>query len=142
MFCHRAGGLEILLAHMGGPYWEQKDAGAWTIPKGEYTDDEPPLDAARREFTEETGLSSLGPFIPLTPIRQHNGKVVSAWAFEGDCDPATIHSNTFSMEWPPHSGKMAEFPEIDRAAWFTLNEARQKILHGQAALLDELEKLA
>jgi predicted NUDIX family NTP pyrophosphohydrolase len=137
----RAGVLEVLLAHPGGPFWAKKDAGAWTIPKGEIGDDEEAQSAALREFTEETGLEVAGDLIPLTPIRQRAGKVVAAWAAAGDCDPARIRSNTFSMEWPPRSGKQRDFPEIDRAAWFALEEARARILPAQAALLDELERL-
>ncbi len=130
--------LEVLLAHPGGPFWKNKDDGAWSIPKGEYRDDEDPLAAAKREFAEETGLSPSGDFLPLGEVRQPGGKVVTAWAMEGDFDAANLRSNTFSMPWPPGSGKLQEFPEIDRAEWFPLEVARRKILKGQAELLDRL----
>jgi predicted NUDIX family NTP pyrophosphohydrolase len=138
MYRRRPAGLEILLVHPGGPYYANKDDGAWGIPKGHAEEGEELLAAARREFTEETGLASAGPFIELQPVRLKSGKVVHAWAFEGDCDPAAIHSNTFTMEWPPGSGQQAEFPEIDKAAWFPLDEARTKISSGQLGLLEEL----
>ena len=138
-----AGRIEVFLVHPGGPFWAKKDAGAWSIPKGELTDVEQPLDAARREFEEETGLPAPADreFVPLTPIRQSSGKTVHAWACEGDCDPANVRSNTFSMEWPPRSGRQQEFPEVDRAAWFTLEEAREKVVKGQVGLLEELERV-
>ncbi len=137
------GVCEVLLGHPGGPFFQKKDAGAWSIPKGEIEADEDYLDAAKREFQEETGLVAEGPFIELTPIKQKGGKVVHAWAFAGDCDPAAIVSNTFPMEWPPRSGRQVEFPEIDRAEFFDFATARQKINAAQAALLDELvEKIA
>ena len=141
LYRFREGVLQVLLAHPGGPFWAKKDAGAWTIPKGEIGDSEEPLAAARRELREETGLDLDGEFIALAPVRQKSGKWVHAWALEGDCDAAAIRSNTFSVEWPPKSGKQREFPEIDRAAWFTIPEARQKILAAQAAFLDELERV-
>ena len=141
LYRFREGVLQVLLAHPGGPFWAKKDAGAWTIPKGEIGDSEEPLAAARRELREETGLDVDGEFIALAPVRQKSGKWVHAWALEGDCDPAAIRSNTFSVEWPPRSGKQREFPEIDRAAWFTIPEAREKILAAQAAFLDELERV-
>ena len=131
---------QVLLLHMGGPFWARKDAGAWTIPKGEYGTDEDPLAAARREFLEETGSAVEGPFLPLEPIRQRNGKLVTAWAVQGDFDPAQLRSNLFSMEWPPRSGRMQEFPEADRAAWYTLAEARTRMPAGQTMLLDQLEE--
>ncbi|MFN3148538.1 NUDIX domain-containing protein [Bremerella sp.] len=135
--------VQVLLAHPGGPYFRKKDAGAWSIPKGEVEDGEEYLATAQREFHEETGFTATGPFIELTPIKQKGGKTVHAWGFEGDCDPAAIISNTFPMEWPPKSGRQVEFPEIDRAEFFDLTTARQKINAAQAALLDELaEKLA
>ena len=137
----REGNLEVLLAHPGGPFWVRKDAGAWGIPKGEIGETEDPLVAAKRELAEETGLAFEGQFIALTPVRQKAGKVVHAWAVEGDCDPAAIRSNTFELEWPPRSGKMREYPEIDRAGWFALREARIRILPGQMPLLDELERV-
>jgi predicted NUDIX family NTP pyrophosphohydrolase len=130
--------LEVFLVHPGGPFWAKKDAGAWSIPKGEIGEDEDPLQAAVREFTEETGFTVSGPFHPLRPIRQAGGKVVHAWAVEGDCDPAALRSNLFSMMWPPKSSRVQEFPEVDRAAWFNLAEARGRILAGQVGFLDEL----
>lgn len=132
--------IEVLLAHPGGPLFAKKDDGHWTVPKGEYADDEDALEAARREFNEETGLTSSPPFIDLGEIKQKGGKLVRAWAFEGDCDPATIVSNTFEMEWPPKSGKRQSFPEVDRCAFFTLAQARDKIKPSQVPLLDALER--
>jgi predicted NUDIX family NTP pyrophosphohydrolase len=133
--------LEVLLVHPGGPLWARKDAGAWTIPKGEIGDDEDPLAAARREFAEETGQRLEGPFQPLTPVRQRGGKLVLAWACRGDLDPAALRSNTFEIEWPPRSGKRARFPEVDRAEFFPLAVARAKMNPAQVALLDELARL-
>jgi predicted NUDIX family NTP pyrophosphohydrolase len=130
--------LEVLLVHPGGPFWRKKDAGVWSIPKGEYGETEPPLQVAKREFREETGHEADGQFIPLSPVKQPGGKVVSAWAFEGDCDAANIRSNTFSMEWPPRSGRQVEFPEVDRAGWFSVNQARQKLLKGQIDFMEQL----
>jgi predicted NUDIX family NTP pyrophosphohydrolase len=130
--------IEVLLAHPGGPYWSKKDAGAWTIPKGEFLDDEEPLAAARREFEEEMGSPIDGEFLELDPLRQPTGKVVYAWAVRGDFDPARLSSNLFSMEWPPKSGRRQEFPEVDRAAWFSIAEARVRILSGQAPFLEAL----
>ena len=138
LYRRRAGRLEVLLVHPGGPFWAAKDAGAWSIPKGEIGEGEDPLAAARREFEEELGRPAVGEPIPLQPVRQRGGKVVHAWAVEGDFDPATLRSSTFPMEWPPKSGRQQEFPEVDRAAWFTLEEAREKILDGQRGLLEEL----
>ena len=136
-------GIEVFLVHPGGPLWAKKDDGAWSIPKGELEPDEDPLAAARREFTEETGFAPSGEMLPLTPLRQPSSKFVYAWAVRGDFDPAALRSGTFSMEWPPKSGRHASFPEVDRAAWFRLDAARQKILKGQTGFLDELEtKLA
>ena len=132
-------GLEVLLVHPGGPFWSKRDAGAWTIPKGEISEGEEPLAAARREFLEETGFEAQGDAMALEPLRQKGGKWVHAWAVEGDCDAAAISSNTFSMEWPPRSGLQAEFPEVDRAAWFTPGEARGRILASQVPFIDELE---
>ena len=132
--------LEVLLVHPGGPYWAKKDAGAWTIPKGEIDEGEDALAAAKRELKEETGLEVAGELVTLAPVKQRGGKTVHAWAAQGDCDPLAITSNTFAMEWPPKSGRMQSFPEVDRAAWFSLDEARAKILAGQAPLLDELWK--
>jgi predicted NUDIX family NTP pyrophosphohydrolase len=131
-------GLELLLVHPGGPYWTRKDLGAWTIPKGEIDEGETPLAAARRELLEETGLVAEPPFIELTPVRQKAGKRVHAFAARGDCDPATVTSNRFVLEWPPRSGRMQEFPEVDRAAWFTPEEARVKANPAHCAFFDEL----
>jgi predicted NUDIX family NTP pyrophosphohydrolase len=133
--------LEVLLIHPGGPFWAKKDAGIWSIPKGEYEPDEDPLTAARREFTEETGFTAEGEFIPLKAIRQSSGKIVKAWAVQGDCDASLAQSNLFEMEWPPRSGKIRKFPEADRAAWFPIEAARQKLLKGQQPFLDELVEL-
>jgi predicted NUDIX family NTP pyrophosphohydrolase len=137
MFRRIHGTLEVLLVHPGGPLWANKDDGAWSIPKGEYTAEEDPREAAKREFKEETGLDAGGPLLELTAIRQ-SGKDVKAWAFEGDCDPAAVTSNAFSMEWPPHSGRRQSFPEVDRAAWFGVDEATRKILKGQIGFLVDL----
>lgn len=127
MYRHRNGDLEILLVHPGGPYWKKKDAGSWFIPKGEVIAGESEADAAKREFEEETGLKPNGPFIDLGKVRHKGGKNVIAWAFEGDCDPSALTSNTFSIEWPPHSGQQQEFPEVDRADFFTVEAARDKM---------------
>jgi predicted NUDIX family NTP pyrophosphohydrolase len=132
-------GVEIFLVHPGGPFFAKKDDGVWSIPKGEF-DDEDPLTAARREFEEETGQKIAGDFFALTPIKQKGGKIVYAWAVEADIDADAIDSNTFEMEWPPRSGKTARFPEIDRAAWFNPATAKQKINHAKAALIDDLIK--
>jgi predicted NUDIX family NTP pyrophosphohydrolase len=137
----RGGELEVFLVHPRGPFWTNKDFGAWSIPKGEHDEAEEPLDAAKRELAEETGLRPEGAFVALDPVRQKSGKLVRAWAVEGDCDPRAIRSNTFSMEWPPRSGRTAEFPEVDRAEWFAVDEARRRILPAQAPLLDQLESL-
>jgi predicted NUDIX family NTP pyrophosphohydrolase len=141
MFRHAAGRLEVLLAHMGGPFWASKDAGAWTLPKGEIEDGEVPAEAARREFAEETGHRVDGPMLPLGEIVQKSGKVVHAWAVEGDFDPARLVSATCTIEWPRGSGRQLEIPEIDRAAWFTLDDARALVVSGQAAFLDRLAAL-
>jgi predicted NUDIX family NTP pyrophosphohydrolase len=133
--------LEVLLVHPGGPFWAKKDAGAWSIPKGEFGEGEDPLTAARRELAEETGLVVDGELRPLGSVKQAGGKVVHAWALEGDLDADAIRSNTFSMEWPPRSGRMQQFPEVDRAAWFGIDEARVKLLKGQLPLLDALCQL-
>ena len=137
----RNGNLEVLLVHPGGPFWAKKDEGSWSIPKGEIAQDEEPLKAARRELFEETGLQVDGSFIALSPVKQSGGKWVYAWALEGDCSAESIRSNMFSMEWPPRSGKRREFPEVDRAAWFPLEEAKQKILKSQLSLLEELQSV-
>ena len=131
MYRKNAGVREVLLVHPGGPFWAKKDEGAWSIPKGEFEPGEEPLAAAKREFTEETGFVADGDFVPLAPLKQPSGKVVHAWAVEMDCDPTRVKSNTFTF-------KGREFPEIDKAAWFALDEARRKILPGQIAFLDEL----
>lgn len=130
--------LEVLLAHHGGPYWTDKDEGAWTIVKGEYGGDEAPFDAAIREFTEETGHRPNGTFIELATRKQKGGKIVSAWAVEMDWDPALLTCNTFRMEWPPKSGQFKQFPEVDRAAWFDFPEATRRILASQVGFLQEL----
>jgi len=140
MYRRGSGDLEVFLAHPGGPFWAKKDV--WTIPKGEYDEMESPLDAARREFQEETGFVPHGPFLELGEIRQPSGKIVTAWAFEGDCDPKELKSNTCMVEWPPRSGRQIEIPEVDRGEWFTIPAARPKMFKGQAALLDRLIKAA
>ena len=132
LYRHAPDGLQVFLVHPGGPFWAHKDDGVWSIPKGEFGPDEDPLAAARREFTEETGFTASGDFVPLTPLKQPSGMVVHAWAIAGDCDPALVRSNTFEF-------KGREYPEIDRAAWFGLAEARKKILRGQVGFLDELD---
>jgi len=132
--------LEIFLVHPGGPFWAKKDAGAWSIPKGEFNETEDPLEAAKRELKEETGCVVGGDFLELTPVKQSGGKLVYAWAVQGDCNPHTIKSNWFTIEWPPRSGKRQEFPEVDRAGWFDLKIAMEKILKGQAPLLQELQQ--
>ncbi|MCI0632138.1 MAG: NUDIX domain-containing protein [Phycisphaerales bacterium] len=132
------GQLQVLLVHPGGPFWQNKDLGAWTIPKGEIHAGENEIDAAKREFQEETGIVPSGPYLPLGNIRQKSGKIVHAWAFEGDCDPTSVTSNTFAMEWPAKSGINHEFPEVDRAEFFAIDQARSKINPAQIALLDSL----
>jgi predicted NUDIX family NTP pyrophosphohydrolase len=141
MYRYCASRLEIFLVHPGGPFWKNKDAGAWSIPKGEFDKDEDPLEAAKREFHEETGSLLEGGFIALGPVRQGGGKLVYAWAVQGDCKAESIKSNSFTMEWPPRSGKRTEFPEVDRAGWFSIEVAREKILKGQLMLLDELQRI-
>ncbi|MHB8859619.1 MAG: NUDIX domain-containing protein [Thermoleophilia bacterium] len=138
MYRLREGILELLLVHPGGPFWAKKDAGAWSIPKGEYEAEENPLIAARREFREETGFEADGEFIELTPLKQRSGKVVACWALEGDLDAGAISSNTFELEWPPRSRRKVSFPEIDRAGWFAVDAAKEKILPGQAGFITEL----
>lgn len=133
--------MEVLLVHPGGPFFRNKDDGAWSIPKGEVEGDEDLLETARREVEEEIGVTPEGPFIPLTAVKQKGGKTVHAWAVEGDCHPQAVASNTFTTEWPPRSGRQAEFPEIDRAEFFDLATARRKINAAQAALIDELEQI-
>ena len=134
-------GLEVFLMHPGGPFWKNKDLGAWSIPKGEIADNEDEKEAAKREFEEETGMKINADLIPLKPIRQKNGKTVMAWAVNQDIDPSKIVSNLFEIEWPPKSGKHQQFPEMDRAEWFSVSDAREKIIAGQAALIDELEEI-
>ena len=133
------GGVEVLIGHMGGPFWARKDAGAWSIPKGEHGPDEEPRDVALREFAEELGAPApVTDLVPLGEVRQSGGKRLTAWAAEGDFDAAGAVSNTFTLEWPPRSGRVQEFPEIDRAAWATVDEAREKLVEGQVPLLDRL----
>ena len=139
MYRFRENQLEVFLVHPGGPFWAKKDLGSWSIPKGEYApDEEVPLEVAKREFSEETGYEADGDFTPLTPLKQPGQKIVTAWAFKGDCDASKIKSNTFKIQWPPKSGREMEFPEVDRAGWFTINTAKQKLLKGQTGFLDEL----
>jgi predicted NUDIX family NTP pyrophosphohydrolase len=130
--------LQVFLVHPGGPFFVNKYEGAWSVPKGELEEGEDALAAARREFEEETGCRPEGKFIPLSPVKQKGGKIVLAWAVDGDCDADAIRSNTFTIEWPPKSGRMRDFPEVDRAGWFTDEEAKKKINPAQAALVDEL----
>lgn len=134
----RHDGLQVLLVHPGGPYWAKKDAGAWSIPKGTFEENETPLDAARREFREETGFDAGGEFLDLGQVKQRSNKVVHVFALEAAIDATRVHSNTFSMEWPPNSGQTREYPEVDRAKWFNLDEARVRILKGQSECLDRL----
>jgi predicted NUDIX family NTP pyrophosphohydrolase len=134
--------LEVFLVHPGGPIWAKKDEGAWTVPKGEYEDDEDPLVAAQREFEEETGFTATGEFLNLGTIKQKSGKRVTAWAFEGDCNPANLKSNTCEIEWPPRSGRRLEIPEVDRGRWFSIEEARRFIREEQRPLLDNLWALS
>jgi predicted NUDIX family NTP pyrophosphohydrolase len=141
LFRRRPEGAEVLLVHPGGPFWSRRDLGAWSIPKGEHGPEEEPLAAALRELEEETGIRPAGTPLPLGAVRQAGGKEVRAWAVEGDADAGAIRSNTFAVEWPPGSGRTAEFPEVDRAGWFPMAVARRKILKGQLPLLDELERL-
>ncbi len=133
-------GLEVFLVHPGGPFWAKKDEGAWSVPKGLFEDDENPLEAAKREFREETGFDISGDFMALTPLKQPSGKVVHVWTVEGNIDAASIKSNMFSMEWPPRSGNQQEFPEVDRGGWFTIAQAQVKLLPGQRGFLDELQR--
>ena len=130
--------IEFFLVHPGGPFWQKKDLGVWTIPKGEFADEEEALDAAKREFKEETGTNLSGNFMKLTPVRQKAGKLIYAWAFEGDVDASDIVSNSFKIEWPPKSGRYREFPEIDKAQWFSEHESKEKINPAQIELINEL----
>ncbi|MGO9120890.1 MAG: NUDIX domain-containing protein [Desulfomonilaceae bacterium] len=141
LFRFRSDKLEVMLVHPGGPFWARKDEAAWSIPKGLFDETENALDAARREFNEETGLEVDGKFIELGEVKQPSGKIVHAWALEKDLDVTRIESNSFTMEWPKNSGKIREYPEVDRADWFDLDQARKKILKGQVALLDRLADL-
>jgi predicted NUDIX family NTP pyrophosphohydrolase len=133
--------LEVFLVHPGGPFWLKKDEGSWTLPKGEHATNEEPLAAAQREFTEETGFPTSGPFLELGSVRQKSGKIVRAWAFHGDCDPARLVSNTCEIEWPPRSKQRMVIPEVDRGAWFTLTDAKVAIREEQRAFLSRLENL-
>jgi predicted NUDIX family NTP pyrophosphohydrolase len=141
LYRFRQAALEVFLVHPGGPFWAKKDLGAWSIPKGEPAPGEDLLARAQREFAEETGAAVTGTFRPLAPVKQSGGKIVHAWAVEGDCDAAAIKSNSFDLEWPPRSGRIQAFPEVDRAAWFALAAARDKINSGQVGLLDALGRL-
>jgi predicted NUDIX family NTP pyrophosphohydrolase len=138
MFRRTEAGLEVFLVHPGGPFWAKKDLGAWSIPKGEYVEGEAPLEAAKREFQEETGFMVEGEPFELGTVRQAGWKIVSIWAMEGDCDPARLVSNTCSIEWPPRSGRRMEIPEVDRGAWFGIEAARERILKSQLPVLDLL----
>ncbi len=140
LYRFRDGIFEVLIVHPGGPFWKKKDQGAWSIPKGEFDEDEEPLDAAIREFREETGITVSCDFIPLTPVRLRSGKLIYAFAVEKDLDPSTFKSNTFPIEWPPKSGKVQEFPEIDRAEWVDFETAKIKLNESQALLIEELVK--
>ena len=141
LYRRREGMVEVLLGHMGGPYWAKKDLGAWSIPKGEYEPGEVPLAAAKREFEEETGKPVSGEFIELIPLKQAGGKIIHIWAVEGDCDASSVRSNTFTIEWPPRSGKQQSFPEIDRAEWFPLDVAKEKLTKGQRGFIGQLERI-
>ncbi len=141
VYRRREGALEVFLVHPGGPFWAKKELGAWTVPKGEYTAEEQPLDAAIREFKEETGFDLGGEFVELGTVTQVSGKVVSAWACAGDLDAEKLISNSCQIEWPPHSGRFMTVPEVDRGGWFSLGEARTRILPAQQPFLDRLQKL-
>jgi predicted NUDIX family NTP pyrophosphohydrolase len=133
--------VEVFLVHPGGPFFAKKDLGAWTIPKGEYAEGEDPLQAAKREFQEETGFAVPESFLDLGSVKQAGGKIVSAWAFEGDCDPGKLISNHCEVEWPPRSGRVIEIPEVDRGAWFSVAEARERIKSSQMPFLDRLSRI-
>jgi predicted NUDIX family NTP pyrophosphohydrolase len=141
MFRRAPHGLEVLLVHPGGPFWVGKDAGAWSIPKGEVQEGEELVETARREFEEELGIKPVGTLVPLTPVKQKAGKVVHAWALEGDCNPASCKSNMFKVQWPPRSGKWVEFPEVDDVKFFPVGEARTRINPAQVQFLEELQTL-
>jgi predicted NUDIX family NTP pyrophosphohydrolase len=141
MYRRHGGRLEVFLVHPGGPFWAKKDLGAWSVSKGEYLEGELPLEAAKREFQEETGFPAAGDFLELGTVQQASGKVVSAWAFEGDCDPSKLVSNRCQIEWPPRSGRMIEIPEVDRGGWFSIAEAEKRILKSQAPFLARLSRL-
>ena len=143
MYRYRGEALEIFLVHMGGPYWAKKELGAWSIPKGEFSEGEDPFEVAKREFFQETGVQVKNDFEfkRLTPLKQPSGKKIIAWGFEGNCDAGSIRSNTFTIEWPPRSGRQAEFPEVDRAEWFSVDVAKEKLLKGQVGFIEELCKV-
>ena len=141
LFRRRPAGVEVMLVHPGGPFWAKKDAGAWSIPKGLADEGEDLLAAAKREFREETGAAVEGEFLALGAHKQPGGKTIVAWALEGDFDPATLKSNMFAIEWPPRSGRMAEFPEVDRAAWYSIDEALEKVNKGQTPIIAALDSL-
>jgi predicted NUDIX family NTP pyrophosphohydrolase len=141
MYRRKDDSVEVLLVHPGGPFWAGKDLGSWSIPKGEFSSEEDALKAARREFEEETGVLPTGQFVRLGAIKQPSGKLIHAWAFEGDLEMTKAESNMFSLEWPPHSGRKQEFPEVDRAEWFSVDAAREKITKGQVGFLDELQRV-
>ena len=141
VYRERAGELEFFLVHPGGPLWQNKDAGVWSIPKGEFAADEEALDAARREFCEETGMAIEGEFVPLGSVKQRGGKIVYAWAVRGDFDATEIRSNTFELEWPPHSGRFVAFPEVDRGEWCSLSEAKEKIKPAQFDFVEQVARL-
>jgi predicted NUDIX family NTP pyrophosphohydrolase len=141
MYRRQATAVDVLIVHPGGPFWKNKDVGAWSIPKGEFLPGQDPLKTAKREFKEELGKAVTGKFVELRPVFQAGGKIVYAWAVEGDLDTSTIKSNEFEMEWPPKSGRMAKFPEVDRAEWVELAIAREKLIHAQTGFIDQLEGL-
>jgi predicted NUDIX family NTP pyrophosphohydrolase len=141
MYRRHNGQVEVFLVHPGGPFWAKKDMGAWSICKGEYAESELPLEAAKREFQEETGFTAQGSFLELGVVQQASGKIVSAWAFEGDCDPGKLVSNHCQVEWPPRSGRMIEIPEVDRGGWFSIAAASERILKSQEPFLDRLSQM-
>ncbi len=138
LYRRRAGAIEVFLVHPGGPFWAKKDLGAWSIPKGEYADSEDPMSAARREFQEETGFAAPNQLVELGELKQSGGKLVSAWAGEGDCDPTRLVSNLCAIEWPSRSGRRIEIPEVDRGEWFAVADAQQRILKSQQPFLERL----